>query len=34
VLGLLGWIPGTRSVAVERRRTETGWSERVVFGTQ
>jgi hypothetical protein len=34
VLGLLGWIPGTRSIAVERRRTETGWSERVVFSTQ
>jgi hypothetical protein len=34
VLGLLGWIPGTRSIAVERLRTETGWSERVVFGTQ
>ena len=32
VLGLLGWIPGTRTIAVERRRTDTGWSERVVFG--
>jgi hypothetical protein len=34
VLGLLGWIPGKHSIAVERRRTGTGWSERVVFGTQ
>ncbi len=32
VLGLLGWMPATRQVAVERRRTENGWSERVVFG--
>lgn len=32
VLGLLGWIPGTRSLAVERRRTPEGWEERVVFG--
>ncbi len=32
VLGLLGWIPGTRSLAVERRRTPGGWEERVVFG--
>lgn len=32
VLGLLGWIPGTRSLAVERRRTSEGWEERVVFG--
>jgi len=32
VLGLLGWIPGTRSLDVERRRTAEGWEERVVFG--
>ena len=32
VLGLLGWIPGTRSLSVERRRTAQGWEERVVFG--
>ncbi|BDU74200.1 hypothetical protein [Mesoterricola silvestris] len=32
VLGLLGWIPGTRSLAVERRRTGDGWEERVTFG--
>ena len=32
VLGLLGWIPGTRSLAVERRRAGDGWEERVVFG--
>jgi hypothetical protein len=31
VLGLLGWMPATRVVAVERRRAEKGWSERVVF---
>lgn len=31
VLGLLGWIPATRGFAVERRRTERGWSERIVF---
>jgi hypothetical protein len=34
VLGLLGWIPRTRSIAVERRRAGAGWSERVVFGTE
>ncbi len=33
VLGLLGWMPATTSIAVERRRTPTGWTERVVFGT-
>jgi hypothetical protein len=32
ILGLLGWMPETRSLSVERRRTEHGWSERVVFG--
>jgi hypothetical protein len=33
VLGLLGWIPGTRSITVERRKTAAGWEERVVFGS-
>jgi len=33
VLGLLGWIPATASLSVERRKTASGWSERVVFGT-
>jgi hypothetical protein len=32
VLGLLGWIPGTKSIAVERRRTAGGWEEKVTFG--
>lgn len=32
VLGLLGWMPETTSLQVERRRTESGWIERVVFG--
>jgi hypothetical protein len=31
VFGLLGWMPSTRTIEVERRRTEEGWSERVVF---
>ena len=31
VLGLLGWVPGTHAIAVERRRTAGGWEERVVF---
>ena len=33
VLGLLGWMPSVRSIAVERRQTEDGWEERVVFET-
>ncbi len=33
VLGLLGWMPATTSLSVERRKTATGWTERVVFGT-
>src|SRR5262249_6641287 len=33
VLGLLGWMPLTTSIEVERRRTPAGWTERVVFGT-
>ncbi len=32
VLGLLGWMPETTSLQVERRRTPNGWTERVVFG--
>jgi len=32
VLGLLGWMPATRSLRVERHRTATGWSETVTFG--
>ena len=31
VLGLLGWMPGITILEVERRRTATGWTERVVF---
>jgi len=34
VLGLLGWMPATNTLAVERRRTAAGWSERLVFGTE
>jgi hypothetical protein len=34
ILGLLGWMPRTTSLAVERRRTATGWSETLVFGTE
>lgn len=32
VLGLLGWMPETTSLRVERRRSATGWTETVVFG--
>jgi hypothetical protein len=32
ILGLLGWIGDTRTLSVERKKTPTGWSERVVFG--
>lgn len=31
ILGLLGWMPTTRSLRVERHRTATGWSETVTF---
>jgi hypothetical protein len=31
ILGLLGWIPETHTLSVERRRTNEGWTERVVF---
>jgi hypothetical protein len=32
VLGLLGWMPETVSLRIERRRSAGGWTERVVFG--
>jgi len=32
VLGLLGWMPNTNSLSVERKKTDKGWEERVVFG--
>lgn len=32
VLGLLGWMPDTSTLRVERRRSSNGWTERVVFG--
>lgn len=32
VLGLLGWMPDTAALRVERRRTPSGWTEKVVFG--
>ncbi len=31
ILGLLGWMPRTTALRVERRKTPTGWAERVVF---
>lgn len=31
VLGLLGWMPATTAISVERRKTPEGWSEKVVF---
>lgn len=31
ILGLLGWVPNVRAISVERRKTETGWTERVLF---
>ncbi|MBS1785855.1 MAG: hypothetical protein JST24_10540 [Acidobacteria bacterium] len=34
ILGILGWMPNTTSIRVERRRTSSGWTERVVFGTK
>lgn len=33
ILGLLGWMPATTSIAVERRRTASGWAETVRFGS-
>ncbi|HJW31730.1 MAG TPA: hypothetical protein VJ505_00055 [Holophagaceae bacterium] len=32
VLGLLGWMPATRSLRVERHRSASGWTETVTFG--
>jgi hypothetical protein len=32
ILGLLGWIPQTTTLALERKRTSTGWSETLLFG--
>lgn len=34
VLGLLGWMPATTTLALERRQTAAGWSERLVFGVE
>ncbi|MDP2875623.1 MAG: hypothetical protein Q8O00_05510 [Holophaga sp.] len=31
VLGLLGWMPTTTSISVERRKTASGWTEKIVF---
>jgi hypothetical protein len=31
VLGLLGWIPSVKAIAVERRQAGGGWTERVLF---
>jgi hypothetical protein len=33
VLGLLGWMPTLTSIAMERRKTSTGWTERTLFGS-
>ncbi len=33
ILGLLGWMPEAKSLEIERRRSPTGWTERIVFGT-
>ena len=32
VMGLLGWMPATTSLRVERHRTAEGWRETLVFG--
>jgi hypothetical protein len=32
VLGLLGWMPNTASISVERKKTDAGWEEMIVFG--
>jgi hypothetical protein len=32
ILGLLGWMPRTSSLSVERRRSPGGWTERIEFG--
>jgi len=33
VLGLLGWMPQTTSLLLERHKTEGGWTETLVFGS-
>jgi hypothetical protein len=32
ILGVLGWMPETRTLSLERRRSASGWTERLVFG--
>ncbi len=32
ILGVLGWMPKTATLAIERRKTASGWTERLVFG--
>jgi len=32
ILGVLGWIPDTATLALERKKTAEGWSETLVFG--
>jgi hypothetical protein len=32
ILGLLGWMPETTSLKLERRKTAAGWAETLVFG--
>jgi hypothetical protein len=34
ILGLLGWMPATRSLSLERRQVPGGWTERVTFGAR
>ena len=34
ILGLLGWMPSVRTIAVERRQGDSGWTESVSFETQ
>ena len=34
ILGLLGWMPSVRAIAVERRQGDSGWTESVSFETQ
>ncbi|MBL0311638.1 MAG: hypothetical protein IPP78_02770 [Holophagaceae bacterium] len=34
ILGLLGWMPKTTALSVERRKTAAGWTERVVFESE
>lgn len=33
ILGLLGWMPETRSLSLERRKTAEGWTETLTFGS-